>query len=131
MKLDWETLRGNALEANNAKVDAFRRDFHRVMLAKGYVREARIRSALYDWTYWQGKPPAKGMPIKQRRLSISGWHGTGRPGTSRFWGEAKSFFGLYDSDYRGFKVVEVSSIEYDAAKLDSAMCAALAYANQL
>lgn len=89
----------------NEQVDTFRKTFHSIMKSKGYERKAALQSALYHWDYTQGSwAPGK------RRIAITGWHGTGRRGTNRWWGDAKTFFNMYDTAVPGFKaVVDVPS----------------------
>lgn len=69
----------------NADVEAFRKQFHAIMKSKGFDRKTSIHSAMYTWEYTKG-----GLEI-----SIDGWHGTGKIGTCRFWGHAKTLFRLY------------------------------------
>ena len=60
--------------------------------ARGWVRtDARNQSALYNWTFEKG----------ERKINIIGWHGTGKRGTSRWYGDLKTLFTLYDNQVDG------------------------------
>lgn len=60
--------------------------------SRGWTRtEAATRSAMYHWTFEKG----------ERRITIDGWHGTGKRGTSRWYGDLKSVFSFYDNQADG------------------------------
>lgn len=79
--------------------------------ARGWVRtDARLQSALYNWTFQKG----------ERQINITGWHGTGKRGTSRWYGDLKTLFTLYDNrsparpdpaDHRMREVFDLSCID--------------------
>ena len=79
--------------------------------ARGWVRtDARLQSALYHWTFEKG----------ERKINITGWHGTGKRGTSRWYGDLKTLFTLYDNrsparpdpaDRRMLEVINLSCID--------------------
>lgn len=109
----------------NDKVDAFRKQLHAILKAKGFIRETGNQSALYHWEYTRGT----------RRIAINGWHGTGKPGTNRFWGHEKSFFTLIDS-ITGFNVAvecpnSADSLEWLLTTHDQKMAEALQYVRSL
>lgn len=59
---------------------------------RGWIRsDARLQSALYHWTFTKG----------ERSIRISGWHGTGKKGTARWFGDLKTVFSLYDNQVDG------------------------------
>ena len=125
-KTSLTELRGDELHRLHDAVTDFQKSFHAIMKSKGYERKTSIQSALYDWAYTKGT----------RRISIDGWHGTGTPGTSRYYGPAKTFFDLYDNGIPGYKaVVHADSGDCSLAELVEqqykAMVAALKYAATL
>lgn len=62
--------------------------FQRILKSKGYTRtKARTVSAMFEWTFEQGA----------RRIVLSGWHGTGTRGTSRWYGDLKAVLSLFDN----------------------------------
>jgi hypothetical protein len=64
---------------------------HKALKDKGfaYAREIR-RSALYHRQYVRG----------DRSIEISGWHGSGKRGTGRWFGSLKTLLAVYDSNQR-------------------------------
>lgn len=136
-----DELRGQLLVVNNAKVDAFKKEFNAIMRSKGWARGARTASALYTITYWQADAvPKRFQGANIRRLSISGWHGTGTRGTCRWFGDSKSFFDLYDSASPSHKAVVSTkrdlsdnsmTLLQSCVEQDKAMAAALEYARKV
>jgi hypothetical protein len=60
--------------------------------ARGWIRtDARLQSALYNWTFEKG----------ERKIMITGWHGTGKKGTARWFGDLKTLLTLYDNQVDG------------------------------
>ena len=60
--------------------------------ARGWVRtDARLQSALYHWTFEKG----------ERKINITGWHGTGKRGSVRWFGDLKTLFSFYDNQPDG------------------------------
>jgi len=119
-------LRGQELRDNDLKVDTFLASVHRILKAKGFTYKRSLQSALYHAEF----------TCINRRISISGWHGTGKRGTSRWYGEGKTFFSLYDSatgDHNA--VVNVPIIAPTVQELQDAqhdgMVRALAYLKAL
>jgi hypothetical protein len=93
-------MRGEMLIKNNQDVQAFIDAAHILLKAKGWKYEGQsLQSALYHREYKQG----------DMTVTLTGWHGGGKPGTSRFYGAAKSLLYVYLS--KGFKIV--SKIEAD------------------
>lgn len=124
MEVALYELRGSRMETLNNAVTAFQKEFHAKMKNMGYERKTSTQSALYNWEYTKGA----------RRITIDGWHGTGKPGTSRFYGACKSFHSLYDSAVPGYQPVVNAPTGSPAGQLDSlyerqfaAMKEALAY----
>lgn len=93
-KVAMHEMRGAMLVKNNQDVQAFIDAAHILLKAKGWKYDGqRYQSALYDRTYSKD-----GFFV-----DISGWHGTGKRGTCRWFGDAKSFLYLYHR--LGFKTV--------------------------
>ena len=64
----------------------------KMLKAKGYTRtDARLQSAMYQWTFRNG----------QREIGITGWHGTGKKGTCRWFGDLKSIHTIFDNQPGG------------------------------
>jgi hypothetical protein len=122
MKKALHELSDAALAPINERVTEFQKAFHAHMRAHGYERKVSTQSALFNWDYVKGN----------HRITIDGWHGTGRRGTSRFYGAAKSFHSLYDSKVPGYKaVIDVEILGDSHAELiaaqDKGMKEALEY----
>lgn len=76
-------MRGEQLRKNNQDVQDFIDSAHVALRAKGWKYEGqRLRSALYEREYKKDG----------QSVCISGWHGTGKRGTCRWFGDGKSFF---------------------------------------
>ncbi len=91
-KASMHEMRGEMLLKNNMAVEEFIRDVHLMLKAKGWKYEGQsLQSALYDRRYTKG----------EFNIAISGWHGTGKRGTCRWFGDSKSFLGLWHC--KGFK----------------------------
>lgn len=106
----------------------FLSQFQRVMKSKGFTRTHNsIASALYDMTFTRGK----------RKISISGWHGTGRPGTNRYFGSLKSFLAMYDNRecmeemHRKKRIIDIDSTTGTVEQHTANMRAALLYAHEI
>lgn len=79
-------VRGLQLIALNEETDTFRKQMHAILKSKGFERlHALNRSAMYDWRYVR----------KTEEISLDGWHGTGKRGTNRWWGDCKTVMCLY------------------------------------
>lgn len=86
----------NKLNIDNDEVDQFRKWVSTTLKGKGFTAQpARRTSALVEHTFVRGTT----------RLSMSGWHGTGRPGTNRFYGAGKSIFNVCVYEASTFKPV--------------------------
>ena len=105
-KVAMYEMRGAMLEKNNKDVQAFIDAAHILLKAKGWKYEGQsLQSALYHREYKQG----------DETVTITGWHGGGKRGTSRFYGASKSFLYLY---YRqGYK--DISDIAADLHDCDT------------
>lgn len=79
-------VRGLVLQKLNEETDEFRRALHAILKSKGFERTfAGNRSAMYNWDYKR----------LTEAVSICGWHGTGKKGTNRWWGDSKTVMNLY------------------------------------
>lgn len=91
-KASMHEMRGTMLEKNNQDVQAFIDAAHILLKAKGWKYEGqRLQSALYERNYTKD----------DFTITIGGWHGGGKRGTSRFYGAGKSFLNLWHR--KGFK----------------------------
>ena len=89
MTYDFDTVMSAAQKQEmSAESEAAIKHIHSVLKSKGftYDRESK-QSALYHRRYTRGT----------RSIEISGWHGTGRKGTCRWFGDLKTLFCLFDS----------------------------------
>ncbi len=65
---------------------------HATLKSKGFERiRASTASAMFDWKYQRGT----------RYITLDGWHGTGKKGTCRNFGDLKLCFSLYDNEKSG------------------------------
>ncbi len=97
-KVAMHEMRGQMLEKNNEDVQEFVNTAHLLLKTKGWKYEGqRLISALYERRYTRG----------EFSVTVGGWHGGGKRGTSRFYGASKSFLDLFYS--RGFK--QLSKVE--------------------
>lgn len=86
MDISIGDVKGLQLLKLNEETTEFRQTLHAILKSKGFERTfAGNRSAMYDWTYTRGKEV----------VAISGWHGTGKKGTNRHWGDARTVMVLY------------------------------------
>jgi hypothetical protein len=61
---------------------------HNMLKDRGFTYEGnRILSATYNRIYVRGP----------RRIEVCGWHGTGKRGTCRWFGDLKTLFSMYDT----------------------------------
>ncbi len=82
----------------NPCTDDFLKYVQQALKAQGFVRKTSRHSALYNWEFTKGP----------RRVSITGWHGTGA-GVRNF-GSMKTLFTITDSHpQQGFKPVRMVS----------------------
>jgi hypothetical protein len=79
---------------------------HQTLKDKGFERtHAGIASAMFEWRYQRDG----------RHIVLDGWHGTGKKGTCRHFGDLKLCFSLYDDQ----KVGRTEDNKYSPAlKLD-------------
>lgn len=77
------------LEAEvSRKTEIFLKGIQAVLKGKGFTRtDARLQSAMFHWEFQRG----------DRKLCITGWHGTGKRGTSRWYGDLKALLSFYDN----------------------------------
>jgi hypothetical protein len=75
------------IAAVNEVVEAGRKEILALMKSKGYKQKTSIASAMYQTDFEK-----HGVVV----YSIDGWHGTGKRGTCRWYGDSKSIFALYD-----------------------------------
>lgn len=111
MKFYLDELQGEALIRNNERVEDFRRQFNTIMRNKGFVVKRSLQSALVHLEYTKGI----------RRITISGWHGTGKPGTCRHFGDTKTFFCLNDTDRGRWAAVEYDVLGQNSWTLEQAI----------
>ena len=70
----------------NEAVETARKEILALMRSRGYTQKTSYQSALYETVFSKDGKAA---------FAISGWHGSGKPGTSRFYGPGKTLFSLY------------------------------------
>lgn len=89
------TLLDNNREAAgvSAQTEGFLKDAQWILKQRGFTRtDARKTSALFNWTFERG----------DRKIHLSGWHGTGKRGTNRWYGDLKALLDVHDNvDYIG------------------------------
>lgn len=93
------------------QTEIFLKSAQAALKEKGFVREnARIASAIFEWTFVKG----------ERRIVVYGWHGTGKRGTSRWFGDLKALLIIYDNKayvgsekarWKSDKVLDIDVIE--------------------
>lgn len=75
-------------EAVSSQTLMFLKSMQAVLKAKGYQRtDARNQSAMFHWEFKKG----------DRIIVVTGWHGTGKRGTSRWFGDLKAILSIYDN----------------------------------
>lgn len=121
-------LQGQQLLDNNSDVSAFLADITKTLKAKGFTREKSLESSLYHYRFYN--------EARNFRIDIDGWHGTGKQGTSRFYGAAKTFQTLYAGRGHTQECIVRCAIERETlAELvelqDKAMAKAREYCNSL
>jgi hypothetical protein len=79
-----------------------------VLKFKGFKRvDARLQSAQYHWTF---------KNADGREIVLVGWHGTGKRGTCRWFGDLKSIHHVYDNQQGGKReswAKPVKQLEFD------------------
>ena len=84
-------------------VATFLRAAHSLLVSSGWRCERKaIRSAMYNWDYTRSG----------HTLVLCGWHGTGKPGTCRWFGDTKTFFGLHHHE-PGAKACAAQKVDLD------------------
>lgn len=78
-------------ELNDA-VESARKEILSLMKARGYTQKTTRQSALYQTDFVKGGKTA---------FVIDGWHGSGKRGTCRWFGDGKTIFALYDVRQEG------------------------------
>lgn len=74
------------------KTADFLTSIHEFLMASGWKRTSDLRlSAMFEKVYERD----------QRQLVLSGWHGGGKPGTNRNYGDLKLLFGIGDNQPYG------------------------------
>jgi len=75
-------------EAVTRQTETFLKSAQAILKSKGFIRvDARLQSAMFHWEFKKG----------DRILVITGWHGTGKRGTSRWFGNLKAILSIYDN----------------------------------
>jgi hypothetical protein len=75
-------------EAVSGQTTVFLKSVQAILKSKGFVRtDARLQSAMFHWEFKKG----------DRIMVITGWHGTGKRGTSRWFGDLKAILSIYDN----------------------------------
>lgn len=70
------------------QTEAFLKSTLAILKSKGFARvDVRLQSAMFHWEFKKG----------DRILVITGWHGTGKRGTSRWFGDLKAILSIYDN----------------------------------
>ena len=82
-------------EAVTRQTETFLKSVQAILKSKGFVRvDARLQSAMFHWEFIKG----------DRVIFITGWHGTGKRGTSRWYGNLKAILSISDNKaYQGTK----------------------------
>ena len=98
-------------EAVSSQTVIFLKSVQMLLKQKGFVRtDARNVSAMFVWDFKKGN----------REIQIVGWHGTGRRGTNRWYGDLKAvltvfdnkpYIGTKDEKYRMHKVVDMDILD--------------------
>ena len=102
------------IQVMNDAVHEFRKQVHAHLKSCGFVRKVSTQSALYQWQYTREK----------RIVTIDGWHGTGKRGTCRWFGDGCTFFDLYDNEFvQKEKYKPVVSCKGYGKKLDEVLAA--------
>jgi hypothetical protein len=75
-------------KAVSQQTEIFLKSTLAILKSKGFARvDARLQSAMFHWEFKKG----------DRIVVITGWHGTGKRGTSRWFGNLKAILGIYDN----------------------------------
>ena len=123
----YEDQSYSQMAATNGKVDDFRKRVHTILKSRGWERHTSLQSALYHWEWTRGN----------HKVIVSGWHGTGKRGTCRHFGNSKSFFSMYHYEGHAKALKKIESPNGDPhldallAKQDEKMAEVIRYVQSL